>query len=83
VAGSPLATPHYEQHVATPTGLDLAAVAALYGLGHERPRDLGAFRAAMETALAGSGSTIVEVRTERRANVELHRRVWDAVAAAV
>src|SRR4029077_14682111 len=27
----------YEHHVATPTGLDFAAAAALYGLDHERP----------------------------------------------
>ncbi len=80
VARSPLATAHYEAHVATPAGLDLAAVASLYGLGHERPQDLRSFRTAIETALAGTGSTIVEVRTERSANVELHRRVWDAVA---
>jgi 2-succinyl-5-enolpyruvyl-6-hydroxy-3-cyclohexene-1-carboxylate synthase len=80
VARSPLATAHYEAHVATPAGLDLAAVASLYGLGHERPQDLRSFRTAIESALAGTGSTIVEVRTERSANVELHRRVWDAVA---
>ncbi len=80
VAGSPLAAPHYEEHVATPAGLDLAALAALYGLGHERLEDPRGFRAAMENALAAERSTIVEVRGERSANVELHRRVWDAVA---
>jgi 2-succinyl-5-enolpyruvyl-6-hydroxy-3-cyclohexene-1-carboxylate synthase len=42
-----------------------------------------AFREALESALGASGSTIVEVRTERRANVELHRHVWEAVAGAV
>src|SRR5271165_1413847 len=29
----------YTRHVATPTGLDFAAAAALYGLAHERPAD--------------------------------------------
>ncbi len=37
-------------------------------------------RAALERALAATGSAIVEVRTDRAANVALHRRVWDAVS---
>jgi len=82
VSRSPLASSAYERHIATPTGLDLAAVAAAYGLAHERPQDVRGFREAMERALAGSGATIVEVRTERAANVALHRRVWEAVASS-
>jgi len=81
VARSPLASAHYEAHVATPAGLDLAAVAALYGLDHESPRDVGGFRESIERAFASTRSTIVEVRTERGANVELHRRVWEAAAS--
>jgi 2-succinyl-5-enolpyruvyl-6-hydroxy-3-cyclohexene-1-carboxylate synthase len=81
VAESPLARDHYERHVATPTGLDFAAAAALYGLGHERPADIRGFRESLERAFAAERSTIVEVAGERRGNVELHRRVWEAVAA--
>lgn len=73
----------YTQHIATPTGLDFARAAALYGLGHERVDDRFAFRAALERAIAGEGSDIVEVRGARPTNVELHRTVWAAVAAAV
>jgi 2-succinyl-5-enolpyruvyl-6-hydroxy-3-cyclohexene-1-carboxylate synthase len=83
VARSPLAGGEfYEGHVATPTGLDFGAAAALYGLSHERAEDDPGFRAALERALATPGSSIVEVRGERRANVELHARVWEAVAAS-
>jgi 2-succinyl-5-enolpyruvyl-6-hydroxy-3-cyclohexene-1-carboxylate synthase len=73
----------YTQHIATPTGLDFAQAGALYGLGHERVEDLFGFRGALERALADPGANIVEVRTERAANVELHRRVWAAVADAI
>ncbi len=73
----------YIRHVATPTGLDFAQAAALYGLDHERVADVVGFRAALERALAACNSTIVEVQTERGANVELHRRVWDAVTGAI
>jgi 2-succinyl-5-enolpyruvyl-6-hydroxy-3-cyclohexene-1-carboxylate synthase len=73
----------YTQHVATPTGLDFAKAAALYGLSHERVRDLSAFRAGLERALARGGSSIIEIDGGRAANVELHGRVWDAVSRAL
>ena len=76
----------FERHVATPTGLDFAKAAALYGLDHERVEDVPAFRAALERSFedgAGRGAQVIEVRGERAANVELHRRVWDAVRAAL
>jgi 2-succinyl-5-enolpyruvyl-6-hydroxy-3-cyclohexene-1-carboxylate synthase len=73
----------YTRHVATPTGLDFAGAAALYGLSHERIGDVRAFRAAIEQALVRGGSSILEVRSERTANVELHQRVSDAVLDAL
>jgi 2-succinyl-5-enolpyruvyl-6-hydroxy-3-cyclohexene-1-carboxylate synthase len=73
----------YTRHIATPTGLDFSAAAALYGLAHERAGDVPTFRAALERALASERSTIVEVRGERAANVELHRHVWRAVSGAL
>jgi 2-succinyl-5-enolpyruvyl-6-hydroxy-3-cyclohexene-1-carboxylate synthase len=73
----------YTQHVLTPTGLDFAQAAKLYGLSHETVTDVVGFRAALERAMAAPRSAIVEVRTEREANVKLHRRVWSAVAGAL
>jgi 2-succinyl-5-enolpyruvyl-6-hydroxy-3-cyclohexene-1-carboxylate synthase len=73
----------FTRHIATPTGLDFADAARLYGLGHERAEDVSGFRAALERALDSERSCIVEVRGEREANVQLHRRVWQSVAAAV
>ena len=41
-------------------------------------------REALERAISpDAGSTIVHVRSDRARNVELHRRVWGAVAAAI
>jgi 2-succinyl-5-enolpyruvyl-6-hydroxy-3-cyclohexene-1-carboxylate synthase len=76
----------YTEHIATPTGLDFAQAAALYGLVHERVSDVFAFRAALERAVAdgeGRRASIVEVQSERAANVELHARAWRAVADAI
>jgi 2-succinyl-5-enolpyruvyl-6-hydroxy-3-cyclohexene-1-carboxylate synthase len=85
IAEAPLAfqADRYREHIATPTGLDFAKAAALYGLDHEPVADIPAFRAALERALASPRSTLIEVRTERAANVRLHRGAWDAVAHAL
>jgi 2-succinyl-5-enolpyruvyl-6-hydroxy-3-cyclohexene-1-carboxylate synthase len=73
----------YTDHIATPTGLDFAGAARLYDLGHERADDVASFRAALERALAGERSSIVEVRGDRSENVRLHARVWQAVSDAL
>ena len=76
-------TDAFEEHVATPHGLDFSHAAALYGCGFERPRDLAELRAAVERSIAGGGTTIIEVRTDRVENLALHRRVADAALGAV
>ncbi len=76
----------YTEHIATPTGLDFAQAAELYGLGHELVEDVFAFRAALERCFEDDSERragIIEVRTERAANVELHRQAWEAVARAL
>jgi 2-succinyl-5-enolpyruvyl-6-hydroxy-3-cyclohexene-1-carboxylate synthase len=73
----------YTRHIATPTGLDFAKAASLYGLSHERAADVQGFRAALERALSHEHASIIEVRGERSANVELHARMWDAVSRAI
>ncbi len=84
VSSAPMAQPDdYTRHIATPTGLDFAQAAALYGLDHEAVADIASFRAALERALAAPSSAMIEVRSERAANVELHRRAWSAVAGAI
>jgi 2-succinyl-5-enolpyruvyl-6-hydroxy-3-cyclohexene-1-carboxylate synthase len=85
VSNSPVAhqDDHYTQHIATPTGLVFAQAASLYGLTHETVSNLTSFRTALEQALAVPQSAIVEVRSERRENVELHSHLWTDVARAV
>ena len=48
-------TDAFEEHVATPTGLDFARVAALFGLGYAAPATMAEVRAALETAVAAAG----------------------------
>jgi 2-succinyl-5-enolpyruvyl-6-hydroxy-3-cyclohexene-1-carboxylate synthase len=90
VAGAPMALAPavgdrdlYTQHVATPTGLDFAGAAGLYGLAYAPAGDVAGFRSALEQALAARDTTLIHVRGERDANVALHRQVWGAVARAL
>jgi 2-succinyl-5-enolpyruvyl-6-hydroxy-3-cyclohexene-1-carboxylate synthase len=65
-------TDAYEEHVATPTGLDAERVAGLFDLAYEPVTDLEQIREAPRTLL--------HVRTDRAENVALHRRVHEEVA---
>jgi 2-succinyl-5-enolpyruvyl-6-hydroxy-3-cyclohexene-1-carboxylate synthase len=69
----------YVEHVATPLGLDFAHAARLYDCDHVQACTLDAFRSTLDAALGSATTTIIEVRSDRRANRELHRRVNDAV----
>lgn len=77
-------TDAFEEHVATPHGLDFAAAAALYGARHVPVATAAELREAVAAATRpGAGVTIVEARTDRDENVALHRRVWAAVGASL
>jgi 2-succinyl-5-enolpyruvyl-6-hydroxy-3-cyclohexene-1-carboxylate synthase len=73
----------FEQHVATPTGLNFALAAELYGFGHAVAETMDDFADALMGALAGTNSTIIEVRTDRLENRQLHADVESAALAAL
>jgi 2-succinyl-5-enolpyruvyl-6-hydroxy-3-cyclohexene-1-carboxylate synthase len=73
----------FEEHVATPTGLDAERVAELFRLDYTAPASPPAFAAAVTAALGSQHTTLIHVRTDRKANVTEHRAVWEAVRARV
>jgi 2-succinyl-5-enolpyruvyl-6-hydroxy-3-cyclohexene-1-carboxylate synthase len=70
----------FEEHVATPHGLDFEQVAAVYGFAYERPADPAQLKAALQRR---DGCRLIEVRTDRAENLALHRRAAAAARAAV
>ncbi|MGH2930879.1 MAG: thiamine pyrophosphate-dependent enzyme, partial [Solirubrobacteraceae bacterium] len=70
----------FERHVATPHGLEFRHAAALYGFDHVLASTTAELRAALG---AGGGTRLVEVRTDRAENLELHRRVAEAASGAL
>jgi 2-succinyl-5-enolpyruvyl-6-hydroxy-3-cyclohexene-1-carboxylate synthase len=71
----------FEEHVATPHGLDFAHAAALYACDFARVGDRAGLREQLGAALGSPRTSIIEVRSDRAANLALHREVSAAVAA--
>ena len=68
----------FETLLGTPRGVDVAAAAELFALPHRRLDSLGDLG---DAVAAGTG--LIEVRTDRAENIELHRRLSVAVGQAV
>ncbi len=70
----------FELLYGTPHGLDLVAVAQAFGVSARAVTDVGP---AVTEAIAAGGVQVLVVRTDRAANVEVHRRLNAAVAEAL
>ncbi|MHA7261851.1 2-succinyl-5-enolpyruvyl-6-hydroxy-3-cyclohexene-1-carboxylic-acid synthase [Arthrobacter sp. TMN-37] len=83
--GEPGTTARYgaavERLFGTPQHVDLAALAAAYGVAFERVTTLQGLETAMERPLRGR--SIIEVQADRRPLRALHARIRDAVAAVI
>jgi 2-succinyl-5-enolpyruvyl-6-hydroxy-3-cyclohexene-1-carboxylate synthase len=75
--------PAFEPLFGTPHGLDFRPLVEMYGGRFHAMRDWTDFRGAVATALNTSGLNVIEVRTERRRNVALHRTAWERVEQAL
>jgi 2-succinyl-5-enolpyruvyl-6-hydroxy-3-cyclohexene-1-carboxylate synthase len=70
-----------ERLFGTPHSVDIAALAAAYGVGHSLVSTTAGLAEALDRPV--QGRSIVEVRTDRGALRELHARIKEAVSAAV
>lgn len=68
----------FEALLGTPRGVDVAKAAALFDLPHRRLGSLGELPGAL-----AAGTGLIEVKTDRQANTDLHRRLADRVGAAL
>jgi 2-succinyl-5-enolpyruvyl-6-hydroxy-3-cyclohexene-1-carboxylate synthase len=74
---------HFEMLFGTPTGLEFRHAADMYGASFVRADEWAAFDDAVRRGGAAPGLKIVEMRTDRTRNVDLHRQVWAAVEEEV
>ena len=73
----------FERVFGTPHGRDLADLARLHHLGYSKVSSAGELVGAVEAAITAGGIQLVHVRTDRDANVALHRRLTAAVGDAL
>jgi 2-succinyl-5-enolpyruvyl-6-hydroxy-3-cyclohexene-1-carboxylate synthase len=73
----------FEPLFGTPHGLDLAALAAAARLPCRRVDKAADLLPALHAALAGGGTELLLVQSDRATNLARHRAVTEAVAAAV
>ncbi|MGH9193831.1 MAG: thiamine pyrophosphate-dependent enzyme, partial [Acidimicrobiales bacterium] len=78
-----LPTERFETLFGTPHGLDLAGLAASHGVDARALDQDDEMGAAVAEAAAKGGVHVLVARTDRAANIEVHGRIDDAVAAAV
>ena len=64
----------FEEWFATPSDIDFAAAAQAYGASHSLLADWGELAGAL--APPGGGVRIIEVRTDRVRNLEMHEVAW-------
>ena len=73
----------YDQHVLTPTQLNIAAAAETFGLHLLEASTLDEFATALDYGVTTDGTQLIHLRTERADNVALHAAIWKAVAVAL
>ena len=78
-----LAPQRFETLFGTPHGIDLVALASAYGVDARRLTPGEDVAAAVTRAVAEGGVRVLVVPTDRAANVAVHRRLDEAMAAAV
>jgi 2-succinyl-5-enolpyruvyl-6-hydroxy-3-cyclohexene-1-carboxylate synthase len=69
---------HFERLLGTPHGTDFQAAADLFGVEHHHVDSGSAFQDLVSTTT--TLPRLIEIRTDRTANVAVHQKAWQAVA---
>jgi len=78
-----LGSERFEQLFGTPHGVDLSVLAAAHGLMTVEPATAGDVADAVLASVGAGGARVVQIRTDRVSNVEVHAEVHKAVAEAL
>ncbi|SES64231.1 2-succinyl-5-enolpyruvyl-6-hydroxy-3-cyclohexene-1-carboxylate synthase [Salinibacillus kushneri] len=70
---------HFEVLFGTPLDLEFNHVITMYGGHHEKVESLEQLKESLNHAYQDGGLQVLEVQTDRRENVEWHRKQWDHI----
>ncbi len=74
---------HFEKFYGTPHARTFGHAAAMFGLDHTAPKTLPQFEQVYSQAIERDASTVIEVTTDRTANLECHQRILRQVAESL
>jgi 2-succinyl-5-enolpyruvyl-6-hydroxy-3-cyclohexene-1-carboxylate synthase len=69
----------FESYFATPHGLEFSHAARMFGLDYYRPQNQTEFIDKYTQALANNRSAIIEIKTDRQANLQLHQDISEKI----
>jgi 2-succinyl-5-enolpyruvyl-6-hydroxy-3-cyclohexene-1-carboxylate synthase len=72
-------TQHFEAMFAMPHGRTFHHAAAMFGLDYVRPQSMQQFVESYQTAVQQNRSALIELSTDRRENLRVHRKIEAAV----
>ncbi|MDK2820227.1 MAG: 2-succinyl-5-enolpyruvyl-6-hydroxy-3-cyclohexene-carboxylate synthase [Clostridia bacterium] len=70
---------YFEDLFGTPTGLDFRHVVEMYCGRFIKVNSWELFRNEVKNSINSKGLTVIEVPTERKSNMDMHRKIWQAV----
>jgi 2-succinyl-5-enolpyruvyl-6-hydroxy-3-cyclohexene-1-carboxylate synthase len=74
---------HFEELFGTPHGLDFQHAAKMYDLDYRVVASAEQLGDAVNESITKSGVQVIEVQTDRQANVILHQELWSDVSSAM
>jgi len=74
---------NFERLFGTPHNMDFGDLCGVYGLGHSSVEANGDLGPALAAARLSGGIQVIEVRTVRAENVNIHRKIWDLVGESI
>jgi 2-succinyl-5-enolpyruvyl-6-hydroxy-3-cyclohexene-1-carboxylate synthase len=72
----------FEPYFGTPQGVSFEHAATMFDLGYEQPRSATEFVEVYLAACARNNPTLIEVKTDREENTELHRKLLSEISEA-
>jgi 2-succinyl-5-enolpyruvyl-6-hydroxy-3-cyclohexene-1-carboxylate synthase len=72
----------FEPYFGTPQGVSFEGAAKMFGLAYDLPRTAGELAESYRVACTRNKPTLIEVRTERKENTELHRKLLSEISEA-
>ncbi len=72
----------FEPYFGTPQGVSFEGAAKMFGLAYDLPRTAGDLAESYRVASTRNRPTLIEVKTDRKENTELHRKLLSEISEA-